>query len=190
MQRLKVERDIYEKAAELIKKDQGISIQTFTNREKAIIINALRESCPLKELLEIMQMAKSSYCYQALAINTDKYAGLRTTVKNVFEESAKRYGYRRIHAKISSMGTVVSEKVILRIMKEENLVVPYVRRKKYNPYKGDISPEVENILNRNFHADKPNIKWLTDITEFHIPAGKIYLSPVIDCFDEIGRAHV
>ena len=36
---------------------------------------------------------------------------------------------------------------------------------------------------RDFHAEQPNTKWLTDITEFAIPAGKVYLSPVIDCFD-------
>lgn len=41
----------------------------------------------------------------------------------------------------------------------------------------------ENLFNRDFHADKPNEKWLTDITEFSIPSGKGYLSPVIDCFD-------
>jgi transposase InsO family protein len=50
-------------------------------------------------------------------------------------------------------------------------------------YKGEITPAVENLPERDFRADKPNLKWLTDITEFHIPAGKIYLSPVIDCFD-------
>lgn len=39
------------------------------------------------------------------------------------------------------------------------------------------------MINRDFRADRPNQKWLTDITEFHIPAGKIYLAPMIDCFD-------
>lgn len=183
VRRLKIERDIYEKAAEIIKKDQGINLQTLTNREKAIIINALRESYQLKELLEIMHMAKSSYCYQVISISTDKYTDLKTKVKDVFEESSSRYGYRRIHSVIRTLGTTVSEKVIRRIMKDENLVVPNIKRKKYNSYKGEISPEVENIINRNFYADKPNDKWLTDITEFHIPAGKIYLSPIIDCFD-------
>lgn len=42
---------------------------------------------------------------------------------------------------------------------------------------------MDNIIARDFHAEKPNEKWLTDITEFHIPAGKVYLSPIIDCFD-------
>lgn len=68
-------------------------------------------------------------------------------------------------------------------MKEENLVVKAVKRKKYNSYMGEISPAVENKVNRDFHADNPNEKWLTDITEFHIPDGKVYLSPIIDCFD-------
>ena len=181
--RLKIERDIYEKAAEIIKKNQGISIQTLSNCEKAIIINALRDSYQLNVLLKILNMAKSSYCYQVISLNTDKYADLRTKVKDTFCEASKRYGYRRIHSIIKSAGTTVSEKVIRRIMKEENLVVPNIKRKKYSSYKGEISPEVENIIKRDFHADMPNSKWLTDITEFHIPAGKVYLSPIIDCFD-------
>ena len=68
-------------------------------------------------------------------------------------------------------------------MSEEGLVVRSIKRKKYSSYIGEISPEVANIVNRNFHAEQPNEKWLTDITEFSIPAGKVYLSPIIDCFD-------
>lgn len=129
-------------------------------------------------------MAKSSYCYQALALSkTDKYDDLRKQIKVTFDESASRYGYRRIHSVIKSAEIIVSEKVIRRIMKEEQLIVLNIKRKKYNSYKGEISPEVVNVIKRDFYADKPNVKWLTDITEFHIPAGKIYLSPIIDCFD-------
>lgn len=62
-------------------------------------------------------------------------------------------------------------------------IVYFVKRKKYSSYLGEISPAVPNVIGRNFHADKPNLKWLTDITEFHIPTGKVYLSPIIDCFD-------
>jgi putative transposase len=48
---------------------------------------------------------------------------------------------------------------------------------------GEISPAPDNLLNRDFSASAPNEKWLTDLTEFQIPAGKVYLSPMIDCFD-------
>ena len=182
--RLKLERDILEKAAEIIKKDEGISLKKLSNGEKAIVINALREKYPLRDLLVILNMAKSSYCYQAAVLaSDDKYFDLRIKVKDVFNENSSRYGYRRIHFIIKSTGIAISEKVIRRIMKEEQLLIPSNRRKKYNSYKGEFSPAVENIIDRDFHSEKPNMKWLTDLTEFHIPAGKIYLSPIIDCFD-------
>ena len=68
-------------------------------------------------------------------------------------------------------------------MAEEGLVVLVKSRRKYNSYQGELSPSVPNTVNRDFHSEKPNEKWLTDITEFVIPAGKVYLSPVVDCFD-------
>ena len=181
--RLDLEKSILEKAAEVLKKDRGISIKTLTNREKAVVINALRERFPLKDLLESIQIAKSSYCYQVVAMKTDRYCAMREIVRNVFEESKGRYGYRRVHAVIKAGGKQISEKVIRRLMHEEDLSVRKIKKRKFNSYLGEISPAVENIIDRNFHAEKPNEKWLTDITEFHIPAGKVYLSPIIDCFD-------
>jgi len=68
-------------------------------------------------------------------------------------------------------------------MEGEQLIVPYKKKRNYSSYKGEINPAPENIINSDFHADTPNTKWLTDLTEFHIPAGKAYLSPIIDCFD-------
>ena len=70
-------------------------------------------------------------------------------------------------------GTKASEKVVRRIMKQENLIIRRKLRQKYNSYKGEITPAVENVIDRGFRADKPNEKWLTDITEFSIKAGKI-----------------
>ena len=70
-------------------------------------------------------------------------------------------------------------------MKEEELAVCHAKRKKYSFYTCEISPDVANIINRIFHADTPNTQWLTDIAECSLPTGKVYLSPVIDCFDEL-----
>jgi len=58
---------------------------------------------------------------------------------------------------------------------------------RYSPssYKREISPDIENIVSRNFHSEQPNEKWLTDIAEFALPCGKIYLSPIIDSFDGV-----
>lgn len=182
--RQQMELDILNKAAEIIKKGQGIDPRTLPNKEKASLIDALRMKYPLNELLRMTGMPKSSYFYQKEAQDhPDKYVSLRTEVKKVFNESQSRYGYRRVHTEIKSKGTIVSEKVIRRIMIEEQLAVPYKKKRSYCSYKGEISLAVQNLVARDFHADEPNTKWLTDLTEFHIPAGKVYLSPIIDCFD-------
>lgn len=182
--RLQLERDVLEKAAEILKKDKGINLNTLRNCEKAEIIGALRKKYRLKELLQALHIAKSSYCYQANCLHTpDKYAAVRTEIHTLFHAVDGRYGYRRIHASLKNLGILVSEKVVRRLMKEDGLMVRCIKQKKYSSYAGEISPAVPNLVNRNFHADAPNMKWLTDITEFSIPAGKVYLSPIIDCFD-------
>ena len=182
--RLQLEHDVLKVAGEILKKEEGVNLNNLSNQEKAQVIGALRKNYSLKELLVCLKIAKSSYFYQVAAQNKpDKYEKLRKEIKNSFCESNGIYGYRRIYIMLKRNGITVSEKVIRRIMHEEDLHVIAVKRKKYNSYMGEISPAVENLIQRDFHADRPNEKWLTDITEFHIPAGKVYLSPILDCFD-------
>ena len=64
-------------------------------------------------------------------------------------------------------------------MKELGLVCR-VRMKKYCSYKGETGKIALNLLNRNFHAEKPNQKWVTDVTEFSLFGEKLYLSPILD----------
>lgn len=182
--KLRLEKDLLENAAELIKKEEGISLKTLNNREKAVLINALRNTYPLKDLLETLNMPKSSYFYQKEALNKgDKYKGIKLLIKEMFDSNYQCYGYRRIHCSLVNRGIKISEKVVRRLMKIEQLVVRIPKRAKYNAFKGDISPEAPNLLKRDFNTDEPNTKWVTDITEFGIPAGKLYLSPMLDCFD-------
>lgn len=94
-----------------------------------------------------------------------------------------RYGYRRIHALLAKESIRVLEKIVRRIKSECGLKVKFKRKNKYNSYKGEIIPAVPNIIIRDFYADAPNRKWITDITEFAIPARKVYLSPIVDSFD-------
>lgn len=102
---------------------------------------------------------------------------------SAFAAANGRYGYRRIHACLVRDGKTVSEKVVRRPMRDAALVVIGLKRRRYSSYLGEISPPVPNALYRDFHAGLPNTKWLTDLTEFPLPAGKVYLSPMIDCFD-------
>ena len=184
MEDMQLEIDILKETINVLKKDPDIDQSSLSNREKAVIIDVLKNRYSLPLLLQKMQISKSSYYYQEHSmLKVDKYAIIRNRIKELFIENSGRYGYRRIHALLRREDIIISEKIVRRIMKEEQLVVKIKRTRKYNSYQGEISPAVDNIINRVFSANKPNEKWLTDITEFAIPAGKVYLSPIVDCFD-------
>ena len=76
-------------------------------------------------------------------------------------------------------GFHLNHKTVQRLMKELNLFCR-VRMKKYRSYKGEVGKTAPNLLNRDFHADKPNQKWVTDVTEFSLFGQKLYLSPILD----------
>ena len=118
----------------------------------------------------------------------DGNASLLELVREAFENSRRRYGYKRIHLELKGMDVTVSAKRIMRLMTANGLVPLYKSAKRYGSYKGELTKAPENLVNRDFHAGKPNMLWVTDLTEFSIPAGKAYLSPVIDCYDGLSVA--
>jgi transposase InsO family protein/transposase-like protein len=184
IRRLQLEKEVLQKASELIKKESGIDRQPLTNREKTVLVDALRPTCTLAELLCEVGLPRSSYFYHRARLGVaDKYADVRRAMTDIFERNYRCYGYRRIHASLGDQSVNISEKVVRRLMKQACLVVATSKRRRYGAYMGEISPAPDNLLNRDFSAGAPNEKWLTDITEFQIPAGKVYLSPMIDCFD-------
>ena len=86
-----------------------------------------------------------------------------------FADSKGRYGYRRIKAVLK---TGVSEKVVRRIMAEEGLVAHVPKRRRYGSYEGETTPAPANLVDRDFTAERPNEKWLTDISEIKARDGK------------------
>ena len=184
MLEMQMEIDILKETINVLKKDPGIDQTALTNREKAVIIDALKSKYSLPHLLKKLELSKSSYYYQKNVLQQpDKYSSLRINIRELFSENKNRYGYRRIHALLKREGIIVSEKIVRRIMQEEKLIVKTKKTAKYNSYAGEVTPAVPNEIQRDFSATKLNCKWLTDITELAIPAGKVYLSPIIDCFD-------
>ncbi|MGF6540548.1 IS3 family transposase [Paraburkholderia youngii] len=184
IRQLQLEHDILKKANELLKKGLGVDLQLLSNREKTMLVDALKQTYALPELLAVLGLARSSYFYhRARLLVADKHADARRVIADIFELNHRCYGYRRIHAALGRLEVFLSEKVVRRLMKQEGLAAATTRRRRYGSYRGEIGPAPENLINRDFRAAAPNEKWLTDITEFQIPAGKVYLSPLIDCFD-------
>lgn len=177
---MQLEIDLLKETINILKKDPGIDQTALRNSEKTVSVDALKDRYSLSVLLERLCLSKSSYYYQKFSLQQeDKYYDIRKKITKLFFESKRCYGYRRIYRLLRQRGTVLSEKSVRRIMQEEDLVVKSKRRRIYSSCQGEISPAVPNVLKRDFQADQPNRKWLTDITEFAIPAGnehvKIFL---------------
>ena len=184
IRKLQLEHDLLKKANELLKKGLGVDLQLLSNREKTLLVDALKHTYALSDLLVELDLARSSYFYHFARLKSpDKYADARVAITDVFQSNHRCYGYRRLRAALGRRQLHISEKVVQRLMKQECLVVAATKRRRYGSYLGEISPAPDNLINRDFQAAAPNEKWLTDITEFQIPAGKVYLSPMIDCFD-------
>ncbi len=111
--------------------------------------------------------------------NPDKYAEAKAEISSIYHENKGRYGYRRITAALHNKEIYLNHKTVQRLMKELGLVCR-VRVKRYHSYKGEVGRIAPNLLNRNFYAEKPNQKWVTDVTEFSLFGQKLYLSPVLD----------
>ncbi|RMT74471.1 ISPsy8, transposase OrfB, partial [Pseudomonas savastanoi pv. nerii] len=109
-------------------------------------------------------------------------AALKQEVERIYHEERGLYGARRITAVIRNSGTLVNKKVVERLMAELGLR-SVVRPKKYRSYKGTVGKIAPNLLERNFTAQRPNQKWVTDVTEFKVANRKLYLSPVMDLYN-------
>ena len=144
----------------------------------------LRHKFDLGLLLDITNMARSSFYYHQKQIKLpDKYKGIKELIKAIYLRHKGRYGYRRITDELQNKGIIINHKTVLRLMKLLGLK-SIVRIKKYKSYKGENGKIAPNILERNFKAEAPNQKWATDITEFNVSGDKLYLSPIIDLFNQ------
>ncbi len=100
----------------------------------------------------------------------------------VFKKHKGRYGYRRITDELHKAGYTINHKTVQKLMRELGLKGKQSKNGKYRSYKGTVGKIADNILKRNFNADKPFEKLATDVTQFNVCNEKVYLSTVLDLF--------
>ena len=148
-----------------------------------MVVQKLRQKHSLILLLEIAQLPRATFYYHLKRLTkADKYAQTKEEIKVIYHENKGRYGYRRITTALHNRGIHLNHKTVQRLMKQLGLICR-VRIKKYRSYKGEVGKIAPNLLNRDFHAEKPNQKWVTDVTEFSLFGQKLYLSPILDLHD-------
>ncbi|MGU2333802.1 IS3-like element IS1397 family transposase, partial [Pseudomonas aeruginosa] len=151
--------------------------------EKTKVIRSLRCGHCQSDLLKAAGLARSTLYYQlSLQKAKDKYADVKQLIASIFHEHRGCYGYRRIHCELQKRGLKFSGKTVRKLMQQLGLKSP-VRLKKYRSYRGNMGLAAENILQRQFKAEAPCEKWVTDITEFRAGGQKLYLSPILDLFN-------
>lgn len=144
----------------------------------------LRHQFDLDILLNCIKMARSTfYYYSKKSSGLDKYEQLKIQINKIYHVHKGRFGYRRITLQLRRNGVVINHKTVFRLMGEMRLK-SLIRIKKYRSYRGEFGKMAPNILNRDFKADQPIQKWATDVTEFKVKGKKLYLSPIIDLFNQ------
>lgn len=141
----------------------------------------LERKHPVSLLCSIAGISRSAY-YKYKRRDLSHSTEIDDKIIDLYKKSGGRFGYRTIKMRLKSVyGLTVNHKKIRRIMQEHELK-SVVRPKYKKPPRDDVFIK-PNILNRNFKATKPNEKFVTDITYIPTPSKMMYLSTVIDLFD-------
>jgi len=130
--------------------------------------------------LQIAQIPRSTFYYHLKALKSpDKYEEIKSRIKEIYNENCGRYGYRRVTL---ALRQEANHKVVQRLMNLLSLKAA-IKVKRYSSWRGVLGETADNVLKRNFKATRPNEKWVTDVTEFAVNGRKLYLSPIIDLFN-------
>ena len=147
-------------------------------------VEDLKAQYPLPLLLQVAGLPRSTfYDHRRRLQQPDRHAALKEAIRQAFADARAAYGHRRVLAVLLRRGWRVSKKTVLKLMRELGLRCPVRKRRRYNSFRGEVGAAADNVLNRQFATTAEHTKWATDVTEFTIGTTKVYLSPVLDLYD-------
>ena len=149
---------------------------------KYTVIYRHKDKYSISEMCRFFEVSRSGYYDYVKRMDIPAWdLPLAEKIRECQEHSHSTYGYRRVHIWLERQGIYKNPKTVLRVMQKYNLL-SVVRRKKYRNY-GEYLHRYPNLLNRDFHAERPNQKWVTDISYIKTGQGVLYLSIIRDLFD-------
>ncbi len=149
---------------------------------KYTVIYRHKDKYSISEMCRFFDVSRSGYYDYVKRMDIPaRDLPLAEKIRECQEHSRSTYGYRRVHIWLERQGIHKNPKTVLRVMQKYNLL-SVVRRKKYRNY-GEYLHRYPNLLNRNFHAERPNQKWVTDISYIKTGQGVLYLSVIRDLYD-------
>ncbi|MEK5413930.1 IS3 family transposase [Paenibacillus sp. FSL L8-0708] len=164
-------------------------------KERYTVIKELKNKQTIRELCRYLRISRSGYYAYLKRKDKDADEDLKCKIKTIYEQRSRTVGYRRIQDELyRQYRLIVNHKKVLRLMQE--LDIKAIIRRKYvhrTSYEVAVSDGriAENLLKRDFKADKPNQKWVTDVTQYRVFDEKIYLSAIKDLWNnEIVGFHI
>ena len=147
-----------------------------------MVIYRRKDKYSISEMCRFLSVSRSGYYDFVRRMDIpSKDLPLAEKIRECQEKCGKTYGYRRVHIWLERNGIYHNPKTILRVMQKYSLL-SVVRRKKYHNC-GNVLHKYPNLLNRDFKADRPNQKWVTDISYIKTMQGTLYLSVIRDLYD-------
>ncbi len=162
---------------------------------KYVVIDELKHKQTIKELCRYLGVNRSGYYAYLKRKDKNPDEDLKLKIKAIYEEREKIVGYRRIQDELfRQYRLVVNHKKVLRLMQELR-IKSIIRRKYIHKTSHEVAISdgriAENLLKRDFNADKSNQKWVTDVTQYRVFDEKIYLSAIKDLWNnEIVGFHI
>src|SRR5437763_14649898 len=107
-------------------------------------------------------------------------------IRAAHERSRKTYGSPRVHAELHAQGIAISRKHVARLMRLEGLRARVRKRYRCTTMSDHDQPVASNLLDRRFEAERPNQRWVGDVTELLTGDGKLFLAVILDLFSRMG----
>ena len=147
-----------------------------------MVIYRHKDKYSISEMCRFFNVSRSGYYGYVSRMDIPAWdLPLAEKIRECQNECGKTYGYRRVHIWLERNGIYRNPKTVLRVMQKYGLL-SVIRRKKYRNY-GEHLHKYPNLLNRDFSAERPNQKWVTDISYIHTKQGVLYLSVIRDLYD-------
>lgn len=152
-------------------------------KAKYAVIHRHREEYPVCRMCKFFGVSRSGYYAYVRHLNRpDPNQAIIDQIAQQQKQCKNTYGYRRMQLWLDKNGCHKNAKTILRLMKKHGFLSEIRRRRQWKQL-GQQLHKYDNLLNRDFHSERPNSKWVTDISYIRTEQGVLYLSMIRDLYD-------
>ena len=147
-----------------------------------------RDEYPITVMCRVLEVSVSGYyawCKRSPSQHSREDAHLAEQVKTAFQANRGVYGSPRVHAELQAQGISCGRKRVARLMREQGLAARKAAHRTITTHSDPAVQAAPNLLQRDFHADKPDTKWVADTTYIWTAEGWLYLAVVLDLFSRM-----